>query len=59
MLHYLALIQGACAHATALLEDVLYVGDLDANKLHKRPTDLRTYLPARLELHQLAAAKKG
>ncbi|TVT39265.1 PAS domain S-box protein [Hymenobacter setariae] len=59
MLRYLALIQGACAHATALLGDVLYVGDLDANELHKQPTDLRTYLPARLELHQLAAAKKG
>lgn len=59
MLHYLALIQNACAHATSLLEDVLYVGDLDANELHKQPTDLRAYLPARLELHQLAAAKKG
>jgi two-component system sensor histidine kinase VicK len=59
MLHYLSLIQGACAHATSLLEDVLYVGDLDANELHKQPTDLRAYLPARLELHQLAAAKKG
>jgi two-component system sensor histidine kinase VicK len=59
MLHYLALIQGACAHATTLLEDVLYVGDLDANELQKQPTDLLAYLPGRLELHQLTAAKKG
>jgi two-component system sensor histidine kinase VicK len=59
MLHYLALIQHACAHATTLLEDVLYVGDLDATELHKQPTDLHTYLPTRLELHQLAATKKG
>jgi two-component system sensor histidine kinase VicK len=59
MLHYVALIQNACAHASTLLEDVLYVGDLDANELHKQLTDLRAYLPARLELHQLAAANKG
>jgi len=59
MLHYLALIQNACAHATTLLEDVLYVGDLDANELHKQPTDLHAYLPVRLKLHQLTAAKKG
>jgi two-component system sensor histidine kinase VicK len=59
MLHYLALIQGACAHATTLLEDVLYVGDLEANTLHKQPTDLHAYLSGRLELHQLAAATKG
>ncbi|MGI4742649.1 MAG: PAS domain-containing sensor histidine kinase [Janthinobacterium lividum] len=59
MLHYLALIQRACANATTLLEDVLYVGDLDAHELHKQPTDLHAYLPVRLELHQLAAATKG
>jgi two-component system sensor histidine kinase VicK len=59
MLHYLSLIQEACAHATTLLEDVLYVGDLEATALNKQPTDLRAYLPAQLQLHQLSAAQKG
>jgi two-component system sensor histidine kinase VicK len=59
MLHYLSLIQSACAHATTLLDDVLYVGDLEATALHKQPTDLHAYLPVRLEMHRLAAAKKG
>jgi len=35
MVHYLALIQRACAHATSLLEDVLYIGDLDEHRLDK------------------------
>jgi two-component system sensor histidine kinase VicK len=59
MVHYLALIQRACVHATGLLEDVLYVGDLDAHGLDKRPTDLHTYLAARLEGHRLAAQDKA
>jgi two-component system sensor histidine kinase VicK len=59
MVHYLALIQRACAHATGLLEDVLYVGDLDAHGLDKQPTDLSDYLAARLEQHRLAAAEQG
>lgn len=59
MVHYLGLIQTACAHAHALLEDVLYVGDLDQRGLEKRPTDLNAYLTARLKLHRLAAQEKG
>ncbi|MGY2134491.1 PAS domain-containing sensor histidine kinase [Hymenobacter sp. HD11105] len=59
MVHYLSLIQRACAHATDLLEDVLYVGDLNEHGLDKRPTNLNTYLAARLELHRLAAQGKG
>jgi two-component system sensor histidine kinase VicK len=59
MMHYLTLIQTACAHAHGLLEDVLYVGDLDQNGLQKRPTDLNTYLTTQLDLHQLAARVKG
>ncbi|MBD2722565.1 PAS domain-containing sensor histidine kinase [Hymenobacter armeniacus] len=59
MVHYLGLIQAACAHANALLRDVLYVGDLDQNGLQKRPTDLPTYLAAQLDLHRLAAQEKG
>ncbi|MFC7671138.1 sensor histidine kinase [Hymenobacter humi] len=59
MVHYLDLIKASCAHAHALLQDVLYVGDLDENGLQKRPTDLPTYLAAQLNLHRLAAQEKG
>jgi two-component system sensor histidine kinase VicK len=59
MVHYLALIQAACAHAHSLLEDVLYVGDLDQHGLEKRPIDLRTYLTNKLSFHQLKAQEKG
>ncbi|ALW86900.1 hypothetical protein AUC43_18540 [Hymenobacter sedentarius] len=59
MVHYLGLIQSSCAHAHALLQDVLYVGDLDQNGLQKRPTDLNTYLTTRLNPHRLAAQEKG
>ena len=59
MVHYLGLIQGACAHAHALLEDVLYVGDLDEHALQKRPTDLNAYLTTQLNLHRLVAKEKG
>jgi two-component system sensor histidine kinase VicK len=59
MVHYLGLIQRSCAHAQALLEDVLYVGDLDQNGLQKLPTDLHAYLTAQLKLHYIAAKEKG
>ncbi|WP_426059888.1 PAS domain-containing sensor histidine kinase [Hymenobacter sp. B1770] len=59
MVHYLGLIQASCAHAHALLQDVLYVGDLDENGLQKRPTDLHAYLTAHLRPHRLAAQEKG
>ncbi|MGI4874278.1 MAG: PAS domain-containing sensor histidine kinase [Janthinobacterium lividum] len=59
MVHYLGLIQAACAHAHSLLEDVLYIGDLDQHGLEKRPTELNAYLTAQLALHRLAAQEKG
>jgi two-component system sensor histidine kinase VicK len=59
MVHYLALVQEACARARSLMEDVLCVGDLDQNGLEKRPTDLLVYLAAQLELHRPEAHKKG
>lgn len=59
MVHYLGLIQDSCAHAHALLQDVLYVGDLDENGLQKRPTDLNAYLTTQLDLHNLVAKEKG
>ncbi|GAB3824102.1 PAS domain-containing sensor histidine kinase [Hymenobacter jeollabukensis] len=59
MMHYLDLIQAACFRARSLLDDVLYVGDLDQNGLEKRATDLSSYLAAQAELHQLEARTKG
>ena len=59
MAHYLGLIQASCTHAHALLQDVLYVGDLDQNGLQKRPTDLAAYLTAQVNLHRIAAQQKG
>ena len=59
MVHYLALIQSSCAHAHTLLQDVLYVGDLDQHGLQKRPTNLNAYLTAQLDLHRLVAQQKG
>lgn len=59
MVHYLALIQTACAHAHGLLQDVLYLGDLDEHGLQKQPTDLQAYLTAQLDLHRLVAQQKG
>jgi two-component system sensor histidine kinase VicK len=59
LVHYLDLVQAACARARSLLDDVLYVGDLDQNGLEKRPTDLLSYLTAQAELHRLEAQRKG
>lgn len=59
MVHYLSLIQTSCTHAHGLLQDVLYVGDLDENGLEKRPTDLTPYLTEQLDQHRLAAQEKA
>ena len=59
MMHFLTLIQQACAHAHSLLQDVLYVGDLDEHGLQKRPTDLNAYLATQLDRHRLVAREKG
>ncbi|MCC2546619.1 PAS domain-containing sensor histidine kinase [Hymenobacter sp. BT175] len=59
MVHYLTLIHTACAHATTLLEDVLYIGDLDEHGLQKTPTDLPAFVTTRLAVHQLAARAAG
>ncbi|AIZ63973.1 hypothetical protein PK28_10255 [Hymenobacter sp. DG25B] len=59
MVHYLSLIQHACTHANTLLEDILYIGDLDEHGLQKNPTDLNAYLTQHLAVHRLAAQEKG
>ena len=57
--HYLALIRRACADANKLLQDVLFLGSLDARHLKKQPTDLNALLESQLAAHQLAAHKKN
>ena len=57
--NYLALIRRACDEANKLLQDVLFLGSLDAKHLKKQPTDLNALLESRLATHQLAAHDKG
>ncbi|GAB2459246.1 hypothetical protein GCM10011375_08950 [Hymenobacter qilianensis] len=59
MVHYLTLIQQSCAQASSLLDDVLYVGDLDVHGLQKESTDLNAYLTTQLEKYRLRAQDKG
>ena len=56
---YLDLLRQACADATKLLNDVLFLGSLDAVQLKKEPTDLGALLESRLAAHQLAAQQRG
>ena len=56
---YLGLIRQACATTFKLLQDVLLLGALDANRLKKEPTDLGTLLERRLAAHHLVAHEKG
>ncbi|UOQ69363.1 PAS domain-containing sensor histidine kinase [Hymenobacter volaticus] len=56
---YLALIRQACAEANKLLQDVLFLGSLDAAHLKKQPTDLVALLERRLAPHQLVAHDKN
>jgi two-component system sensor histidine kinase VicK len=55
---YLALIRHACATATRLLKDVLFLGALDDAELPKHPADLGALLRERLAPHRLAARDK-
>ena len=56
---YLALVRRCCADAYKLLQDVLFLGSLEATQLKKRPTDLGAFLETRLQIHQLVAQAKG
>jgi two-component system sensor histidine kinase VicK len=59
MVHYFTLIRLACAQANGLLQDALYVGDLDEQGLEKTPTDMNGYLRTQLEVYRLAAQEKS
>jgi len=56
---YLALIQRACEDVCVLLQDLLYLGELDAAHLKKERTDLGALLENQLVVHRLAAQEKG
>ncbi|OON65273.1 hypothetical protein B0919_24420 [Hymenobacter sp. CRA2] len=56
---FLEMIQRACTEANALLQDVLYLGDLDAKRLVKQRLDLNAFLDARLIVYRVAAQQKG
>ncbi len=56
---FLKLVEQSCDEANTLLQDVLYVGQLDATRLKKEPTNLNAFLDTQLTLHRLAAQEKG
>ncbi|WP_210522220.1 PAS domain-containing sensor histidine kinase [Hymenobacter terricola] len=56
---FLALIEHACNDATTLLKDVLYLGELDATRLQKEPTNFNAFLDTQLTAHRLTAQEKG
>jgi two-component system sensor histidine kinase VicK len=58
-LKLLAIIEQATVQAEAILQDVLYIGKLDAGQLLKQPLDFSAYLDAQLATHRLAAQAKG
>lgn len=55
---FLGIIDQAATQALAILQDVLYIGALDAAQLPKQPTDLHTYLDTQLAAHRFAAQAK-
>jgi two-component system sensor histidine kinase VicK len=55
---FLELIRRACADASKLLRDVLFLGSLDAAHIKKQPTNLHTLVEERLQTHRLAAQDK-
>jgi two-component system sensor histidine kinase VicK len=55
---YLALIRRACAEANKLLQDILWLGSLDARDVQKQPLDLSAWLAERLAAHHLDAQEK-
>jgi two-component system sensor histidine kinase VicK len=55
----LTLAGQACTNASALLQDVLYLGQLEATRLEKHRTDLNAFLQERLEVFRVAASEKN
>ena len=55
----LGLVEQACGNASALLRDVLFLGQLEATRLSKHRTDLGAFLAKRLAVFRLSAQEKG
>ncbi|QNH60990.1 PAS domain-containing sensor histidine kinase [Hymenobacter sediminicola] len=55
----LTLMERSCEAANVLLKDVLYLGQIEADRLEKHRTDLGAYLDERLTLFRVAAQEKG
>ncbi|MGI4734444.1 MAG: PAS domain-containing sensor histidine kinase [Janthinobacterium lividum] len=53
------LIKEACAQANTLLQDVLYLGELEATKLEKYRLDCNDFLDTQLAVHRLDAQQRG
>lgn len=56
---FLTLIDEACATVHVLLQDVLFLGQLQSTRLEKHRTDLGAFLRERLKVFQVAAQTKG
>jgi two-component system sensor histidine kinase VicK len=56
---FLNLIDEACATVHILLQDVLFLGQLEASRLEKHHTDLGSFLNERLKVFRVAAQAKG
>ncbi|WP_400190472.1 ATP-binding protein [Hymenobacter sp. B81] len=56
---YLNMIGQACTEAGTLLQDILYLGSLEARPQPLEPTDLSAFLAERLLVFELAAREKN
>ncbi|PJJ60938.1 PAS domain-containing sensor histidine kinase [Hymenobacter chitinivorans] len=59
VLKFLNLVDHSCDQAHALLNDVLYLGQLEASRLEEHHTDLNAFLDERLAAFRLAARERG
>jgi two-component system sensor histidine kinase VicK len=58
VLKLLTLVSQSCTTANALIQDVLYLGQLESTRLEKHRTDLRAFLRERLEVFRIVAQEK-
>ena len=54
----LTLIKQSCDEANTLLKDVLFLGQMEANKLEKYRLDFNAFLDSQLEVHRITAHEK-
>jgi two-component system, OmpR family, sensor histidine kinase VicK len=56
---FLTMIKQCCAEAQVLLQDVLYLGQLESTPLEKYRLDVNDFLTAQLAVFRVAAQQKG